>query len=141
MTAWQALSARIKGEAGGGDSGDGDPWDSAPAPAKVARKFATDVLHRDVSPDLIPLLTNVMHWATGAGWGAAYGLAQGALPGGTLRKGVAWGTTVWAAGYAQLVPLGIYEPPWKYPPDVLALDLSYHLVYGVGTGAGYRALG
>ena len=34
------------------------------------------------------------------------------------------------------VQLGLYEPPWKYPPTQLALDLSYHLVYGVGTQVG-----
>ncbi len=35
---------------------------------------------------------------------------------------------------------GLYEPPWKYPPKEFALDLSYHLVYGVGLGAAYAAL-
>jgi hypothetical protein len=68
MTAWQELSARLQGAEGSGSAG-GDPWESAPAPAKVARRFATDVLHRDVSPDRIPLLANLMHWGTGTGWG------------------------------------------------------------------------
>jgi hypothetical protein len=36
--------------------------------------------------------------------------------------------------------MGLYEPPWRYPPSQLALDLSYHLVYGAGTQVGY-ALG
>lgn len=141
MTAWQELSSRLQREGESPTGAATDPWEEAPAPAKVARRFATDVLHRDVSPQRIPLLTNVMHWATGIGWGAGYGLLYGALPGGTVRKGLAWGTTVWAASYAQLVPLGIYEPPWKYPPGVLGLDLSYHLAYGLGTAAGHRAVG
>lgn len=34
------------------------------------------------------------------------------------------GACVWASSYAQLVPMGLYEPPWKYPPQTLALDLS-----------------
>ena len=140
MTAWQELSSRLQGGQESGAPPPADPWEAAPAPAKVARKFATDVLGRDVSPDRIGLLTNVMHWGTGIGWGVGYAVAQRVLPGGTLRKGLAWGSTVWAASYAQLVPMGIYEPPWKYPPDVLALDLSYHLVYGVGTGLGHRAV-
>jgi len=141
MTAWQELSARLPGHEEGGGSASDDRWESAPAPAKVARKFATDVLGRDVSASRIPLLTNVMHWGTGTGWGVGYALAQRLLPGGTVRKGLAWGTTVWASSYAQLVPLGIYEPPWKYPPGVLGLDLSYHLVYGLGTAVGHRAIG
>jgi hypothetical protein len=39
--------------------------------------------------------------------------------------------------YAQLVPMGLYAPPWTYPPRELALDLSYHVVYGIGAGAGF----
>ena len=47
---------------------------------------------------------------------------------------------MWGVSYATLVPLGIYEPPWKYPPKELAIDLSYHLVYGLGVAAAYRLL-
>jgi hypothetical protein len=36
--------------------------------------------------------------------------------------------------------MGLYAPPWTYPPGELALDLSYHLVYGTGVAAAYRAL-
>jgi hypothetical protein len=55
-------------------------------------------------------------------------MARPSLPG-AVAPG--FGTAVWTASYAELVPLGIYEPPWKYPPADLALDLSYHVVYGV----------
>jgi hypothetical protein len=40
--------------------------------------------------------------------------------------------------YAQLVPMGRYEPPWRYPAEDLALDLSYHLAYGIGTGVAFE---
>jgi hypothetical protein len=50
--------------------------------------------------------------------------------GGTLHP-------VWAAAYAQLVPLGIYE---DHPPQELALDLSDHVVYGLGVATAYGAL-
>jgi len=40
--------------------------------------------------------------------------------------------------YVQLVPMGLYDPPWKTPPQELALDLSYHLAYGVGVAGAYR---
>jgi hypothetical protein len=53
---------------------------------------------------------------------------------------VLFGTGVWAASYLELVPMGLYEPPWEYPATTLAKDLSYHLVYGVGTAAAYDAL-
>ena len=42
--------------------------------------------------------------------------------------------------YVQLVPMGLYQPPWEYPPADLALDLSYHLVYGAALGTAYAAL-
>ena len=51
-----------------------------------------------------------------------------------------FGTGVWSASYGELVPLGIYEPPWKYPPEELALDLSYHLAYGLAVAVTYAAL-
>jgi hypothetical protein len=38
------------------------------------------------------------------------------------------------------VPRGIYEPPWRYPASELAIDASYHVVYGLGVAAAYRAL-
>jgi hypothetical protein len=141
MTAWQELSARLSPGGEPGDPGESpaDPWEAAAAPAKVA-KLAADRLGIEVSPERIPLLTNAMHWATGTGWGTAFGLLRGARRARPLRAGLAFGVGVWAGSYAQLVPLGIYEPPWRYPPAVLAMDLSYHLVYGAGTGLAHRAL-
>ncbi|MFL5859170.1 MAG: hypothetical protein ACJ780_00060 [Solirubrobacteraceae bacterium] len=35
---------------------------------------------------------------------------------------------------------GLYQPPWKYSPQQLALDLSHHLVYGVGTQSGHMVI-
>jgi hypothetical protein len=47
---------------------------------------------------------------------------------------------VWTAAYAELVPLGISKKPWEYPPQELALDLSYHLAYGLAVAGAYAAL-
>jgi hypothetical protein len=41
---------------------------------------------------------------------------------------------------AELVPLGIYEDPWKTPPAEFALDLSYHVVYGLAVAGDFAAL-
>jgi hypothetical protein len=105
-------------------------WADAPAPAQVAKKLADAVGQgRRLTRDDVPLLTNVMHWLYGVGWGAAFGVAvHGEHP---VAEGVAFGTAVWATSYAELVPLGIYRPPWKYPSKEIALDLSYHLVFGI----------
>lgn len=145
MTGWQELSARLRSSAGepqdaGGGQEPEDPWEKASAPAKVARRIIEGVFERDAPPEWIPALTHGMHWAYGIGWGPVYGLLQGSRRGSAVRRGLAFGTGVWAMSYLEMVPIGLYEPPWKYPPKELALDLSYHLVYGSGLGVAYAAL-
>jgi hypothetical protein len=54
--------------------------------------------------------------------------------------GLIFGVGVWGLSYAQLVPMGLYEPPWKYPARELAKDVSYHLVYGLGVAGSYEVL-
>ncbi len=141
MTGWQELSMKIRSDdddGGGGGEEPDDPWEQASAPAQVGRRIIEGVFHRDASPELIPLLTQGMHWAYGTGWGAVYGVVAGSAghrrP---LRHGITFGAGVWAMSYLQLVPMGLYQPPWRYPPEELAMDLSYHLVYGVGTGLSF----
>jgi hypothetical protein len=142
MTAWQMLAAKLQSSDQPQPQLDQsqDPWEQAPAPAKVAKRVGEGVFRRDVSPDLIPLLTNVMHWGYGTGWGIVYGVSTTGRDPSTARRGAAFGTAVWASSYLQLVPMGLYEPPWKYPPKELALDLSYHLVYGLGVAAAFRVV-
>jgi uncharacterized membrane protein YagU involved in acid resistance len=133
MTAYQELLP------GAGDSKD-PSWEDAPAPAQVARRILSGVFHADVSADKIPLLTSVVHWAYGTAWGAVYGLVQGTVHANPLLHGLLFGTSVWGLSYAQLVPMGIYEPPWTYPAKTVAKDLSYHLVYGLGVAAAFDTL-
>ncbi len=143
MTAWQELAAKLKSSSHDAPEMQApqDPWEAASAPAKVAKRIGEGVFHKAVSPELIPLLTNGMHWGYGTGWGTVYGLAAGragSAPG--LTAGAAFGTMVWLMSYVQLVPMGLYDPPWKMAPQELALDLSYHLVYGTGVASAYRLL-
>jgi uncharacterized membrane protein YagU involved in acid resistance len=145
MTAWQELSTKLQSQATTDapepEPQPEDPWEQASAPAKVAKRVGEGVFHKNVSPELIPLLSNVMHWGYGTGWGAVYGItAPSARRSPGLRAGMAFGTAVWLMSYVQLVPMGLYEPPWKYPPKDLALDLSYHLVYGGAVASAYRVL-
>jgi hypothetical protein len=116
-------------------------WADAPAPAQVAKR-AADALGqgRRFTRDDVPVLTNAMHWLYGVSWGAVYGAAASAARPSPVAGGMAFGTGVWASSYAELVPLGIYEPPWKYPATELALDLSYHLVYGVAVAGAFALL-
>jgi hypothetical protein len=36
--------------------------------------------------------------------------------------------------------MGLYQLPWKYPPKSIAMELGYHVVYGVGVAGGHRLL-
>ncbi len=117
-----------------------DPWEQASAPAKVARKVARGVFDQDISPDKIGPLTHAMHWGYGTSWGAVFGLLEGTSRGRPLRRGVLFGAGVWVMSYVQLVPMGLYEPPWKYSPKDVAMELGYHLAYGAGLGTAWGAL-
>lgn len=111
-------------------------WADAPAPARVAKKL----LGRRVTKRQVPALANALHWGYGVGLGAVYGLAQSRLRLHPVAHGTIFGSAAWALQYATLPPLGVYEPPWKYPPRSLAVDLGYHLAYGLGTAGAYTAL-
>ena len=143
MTAVQTLSAKLQGgrsEEEEAPPAPADPWEQASAPAKLGRRISEGVLERPVPAERIGLLTNVMHWGYGTGWGAVYGLVQGTVGGRPLRHGLVFGTGVWVMAYVQLVPLGLYESPWKYSPKDLATELGFHLAYGAGVAGGFRVL-
>jgi hypothetical protein len=115
-------------------------WESAPAPAKVAKRLIEGLTQRELKADDARLANNATHWATGIGWGAAYGVLAGSLPARKVRYGLLWGTVVWASSYVVLPALGLYKPIWEYDATTLAKDLSIHLAYGVTTAAAFRLL-
>ncbi len=147
MTVAQTLPAKLRspddgsqGEESAEQQGQQDPWEQASAPAKVAKRISEGVFHHEVGPERIPLLTHGMHWGYGAGWGAVYGIAQGSAGAASLRHGLLFGTAVWAMSYVQLVPMGLYELPWKYAPEEIATEVGYHLAYGLGVASAFRML-
>src|SRR5579884_2134678 len=139
MTAYQLAVAKLRGQ----PLATRVPrtWADAPAPAQVVKRAAEALGEgRRVTKQDVPLVTNAVHWLYGITWGAIYGAAAGALRPGPLTGGLSFGAGVWGAAYAELVPLGIYDPPWRYPAKELAVDLSYHLVYGAAVAGVYHAL-
>jgi|1186.fasta_scaffold01036_5 hypothetical protein len=144
MTAHQEIRKRIREShappSNGPSRQPADPWDAAPAPAKVARRLLEGILHQPVSPQHIPLLTNVMHWAYGAGWGGVYGLLRPSVRGTPAAAGPVFGLAVWAASYVSLVPMGLYAPPWEYPAGTVVNDIGYHLTYGTATATAFEVL-
>jgi hypothetical protein len=139
MTLHQELVAKAQGS-GGASDGDrpDDPWEGAPAPALVGKRLLEGVFGVEVGADRIGLLTHAMHWGYGIANGGLYGLLQASVRTPPLALGPLFGAGVWASSYAQLVPMGIYEPPWTHPPETLANDVGYHLTYGGGLAAGWK---
>jgi hypothetical protein len=147
MTALQELSilarkVRSNGYAPERREREDDPWSHAPAPAQVAKRILETAFHQEVHADRIKLLTNLTHWSYGTSLGVLYAVVHRKLPfrSRPLVGGPLFGTGAWAMSYATLVPMGLYEPPWRYPAKTIAKDLSYHLVFGAGCAAGYRVL-
>jgi uncharacterized membrane protein YagU involved in acid resistance len=141
MTLYQEAVARARGRSALAENlREPRTWAEAPAPAQLAKKVSEGVLHQRVVKRQAPLITNAMHWAYGVSLGIAYGLTVSRLRVPALASGAAFGTAVWGVAYGMLSPLGIYEAPWRYPAKTLGIDLSYHLVYGVGVAAVYDAL-
>jgi hypothetical protein len=116
-------------------------WDQASAPGQVGKKVEQLVMRRPPPERWARSTTNVVHWATGAGWGVQYAAVAGRLP----RRPWLWASTLgpaaWLSGYAVLPVAGVYKPIWKYDARILGKDLSAHLVYGAVTSAAFGVLG
>jgi len=109
-------------------------------PAAVGERVIGGVLRRPVPERWKGALNNAVHFLYGASWGPAYGIVHASKGGGTIRGGIGFGTAVWSASLVELPLMKIAPPVWEYPPGEAALDLSYHLVYGLGVASAFAAL-
>lgn len=113
-----------------------ETWDQASAPGQVGKQVFEKLLGSELPDRRARITTNFVHWATGLGWGALYGIAAG-----SKRRhwagGLFFGFVAWLASYAILGPLKLYKPIWEYDAKSLGQDLSAHLVFGAVTGAAY----
>lgn len=108
-------------------------WEAAPAPAQVGRRIVEGLFQITLEPPWARATNNVMHWAYGTTWGAAYGLVAGSLRTPSPLIAVAFGPVVWASGYIVLPLARLYKPIWRYDLDTLWKDLSGHLAYGLAS--------
>lgn len=114
---------------------------SSSTPALVGKRIIEGVFKREVPEERMELLNNVMHVAYGTSWGAAYGLARNTGNRGGVATGLAFGAVVWGASLVELPAMKLGPPVWEYSPKDIAPDLGFHLLYGAGVGAGFRAVG
>jgi hypothetical protein len=115
-------------------------WEDAGAPAKVGKRFVEGFLRQDVPEEKAGLVNSVVHWSTGIGWGAVFGVLAGSLPKRRVRHGLLFAPVVWATPYLLLSRTGIYKPMSEYDPNTLWQDFSAHLAYGAGLGAAFSLL-
>jgi hypothetical protein len=114
-------------------------WDAASAPGQVGQKIEALFIHHPPPDRWARSTTNVVHWATGAGWGLQYGLvAEKSRHRWLLLASL--GPAAWLSSYATLPLVKIYKPIWDYDAKTLSEDLSAHVVYGLVTGATFAAL-
>ncbi len=80
----------------------------------------------------------VIHFATGAGLGAAYALLTRRWPAVAAGRGSAYGLGVWASvEEAGLALLGLKPSPWRVAPAEHAFAAVSHLVFGVTLSAAF----
>ncbi len=114
--------------------------DLEPATYRTA-EAAARLFGASIPEDCKDVAAEIVHYATGAAWGALFGVlaSRAAVP--VIAAGAAWGSVVWLLSDELLVPaLGLSGRPTRYPLSTHAKALASHLVYGAATDAGYRAL-
>jgi hypothetical protein len=121
-------------------SADVKSWEDAPAPAQVGRRLYEGLFQEQLPDDRAVLVNNITHWAFGVLAGVPYGLLAGSLRNPRAAYGTAFGTAVWATGYAVLPKAGLYKKITEYDKVTLAKDLAAHLVYGLTTAAAFKGL-
>jgi hypothetical protein len=114
-------------------------WDDASAPGQLARKAWQRLTGQEPPDTWARPATNIVHWATGIGWGALYGVLASATTRRPWARALSLGPAAWISGYVVLPLAKVYEPIWTYDARTLAEDLSAHIVYGNVTSAAFWA--
>ncbi len=79
-------------------------------------------------------LGTAIHWAIGAGGGAAYGVLRRRVPHADAGQGLAYGAAFFAVmDEGANTALGLTPPPAAFPWQAHARGLAGHLVYGLVT--------
>jgi hypothetical protein len=115
-------------------------WETASAPGQLGRKALHLASGHEPPDEWARATTNIVHWATGVGWGGQYGAVASVSPGHRWVRAGAFGPVVWLFGYVVLPLAKVYKPIWAYDARTLRDDLSAHIVYGTVTTAVFASL-
>jgi uncharacterized membrane protein YagU involved in acid resistance len=114
-------------------------WENASATGLLGRRVVKEITGRDLADHWARSTSNLVHWATGLGWGAQFGLVSSLWPRRRVALSVLLGPTAWLSGYVILPLAKLYKPIWEYDEATLAKDLGDHVVYGGVTAAVFAA--
>jgi hypothetical protein len=115
-------------------------WDDVSDPGRVGERLIKGFTGRAPSDRWARTLNNLVHWTTGAAWGAQFGLLCRSSGRRRWTLSLLLGPTVWLTSYLVLPLAKIYKPLWKYDAETLARDFTAHLMYGSVTAATFAAL-
>ena len=115
-------------------------WSEASAPGQVGQKLERLVLGHAPPDSWARRTTNVVHWATGIGWGAQYGALAAVTSRHPWWRAAGLGPAAWLSSYALLPAIGVYQPIWHYDLRTLGEDLVGHLAFGATTSAVFALL-
>lgn len=100
----------------------------------VANKIAEYVLQQPLTKEQKVRLAPAVHYAFGAGMGAAYGLISEYFPRARSGFGLLFGTALFLGADESMLPLlGLSRNPGDYPLSVHAYAWASHLVFGAAT--------
>ena len=112
-----------------------------PATMRAADAVSQTLTGHDVPAERREVAGEAMHYATGAGVGALYGVLAEIAPGPSLGLGAGYGVAVALGLDEALVPaLGLSKPARQVPPSQHAYNLASHVVYGVALEGARRIL-
>jgi hypothetical protein len=115
-------------------------WAEASAPGQLGRKALRQATGNDPPDGWARPTTNIVHWATGVGWGVAYAGLASTTARRPWARALALGPVAWLSGYVVLPLAKVYKPIWEYDRRTLADDLAVHLLYGAAASTVFAAL-
>ena len=118
-----------------------DEEESDNAAVRVARAVTERLFNRRLRRREREKAGAVSHYLMSIASGGIYGAVAERLPRASIGAGLTFGVVVWIIADEVIVPvLGLSKKPTEYPLSIHAYALASHLVYGVATEMGRRAI-
>ena len=105
----------------------------------TAAEKAADIAGQELSDEQRKTYGSSIHWALGAGAGAAYGVLRPRVPGADRANGLLFGAAFWALiDEGANTALGLTPGPTAFPWQTHARGLAGHLVFGLAADTALR---